>query len=338
MRQKILIGCFLLLFVGNSFGQIIIKDCTTQQFVADVVVYDTQNNTILGVSDEYGAVKIDPHILDLTLVHPNYGNIKTVRQEVICLEGLLNTIVVETQPEVKTELLAILQETYNQYNIDPSEKQFFSYKGSVHENNDQGELLVQDQGYLTYKKYYNTVLFISDRVGDQIKSGEVVSLLPLKVEHKNYFFFTNKKQFKSLVRNVKKFKTKKINAAYIVYGDHWEHSWLFEVDTVKGIVVRFVNTEAEISCFEPKDLFKRKSTLEQRLIEINYSLEDNQLKQRLDLVELYGLTSPERKRAKYLTIQTCNKEEVTIESSYSLVQYIGLHVKRKMEIRKRVEE
>lgn len=337
MRQKILIGCLLLLFVENSLGQIIIKDCANQLEISDVVVYNTQRNKIIGISDKNGKVIIDSKILDITLVHPEYGTIKTVNQDVICLEGLLNTIVVETQPNVKKELLAILQETYNQYHTDPLEKQFFSYQGSIYENNDQGELLVQDQGYLTYKKYYNTILFMSDRLGDQIKCRESVSLLPLKVEHKNYFFFTNKKQLKSLVKHVKKFKVKKMNTDYIVYDDHWDHSWLFEVDSVKGVVIRFVNTEVEINCFEPKDFFKRESTLDQRLIEVNYSWEDNQLKQRLDLVELYGLTSPERKRAKYLTIQTCNKEEVTIESSYSLTQYLGFHVKRRMEIRKLVD-
>lgn len=87
MRVVLLIVLFLI--IENVFGQTMIKGCTTQQFVADVVVYDTQNNTILGVSDKHGAVEVDSHIVDLTLVHPDYGNIKTLKQEVICIDQLL---------------------------------------------------------------------------------------------------------------------------------------------------------------------------------------------------------------------------------------------------------
>lgn len=99
--MRVVLFIVLFLIIENAFGQTRIKDCNTQQFVADVVVYDAQNNTILGVSDKHGAVEIDPHIVDLTLVHPDYGNIKTMRQEVICIDQSLNTIVIEMQFDAK---------------------------------------------------------------------------------------------------------------------------------------------------------------------------------------------------------------------------------------------
>ncbi|MGG5598698.1 MULTISPECIES: hypothetical protein [unclassified Myroides] len=250
------------------------------------------------------------------------------------MDEFLDPIVITLHLDAKQELMEVLQNTYEQYRIYPFDKQFFYYKGMIYENDRKGELIANEEGYLTYNSYFNTSLFISDKQADYMDSSDAVVDLPMKREHRDYFFFNSKKQFNALLKSLKKLKVKKINAAYYVYDDAWDNYWLFEVDCLEKRIVRFINTARETTYFNPRAnyIFKRKSTLVQRLIEVNYGLDGEKLKQKLDLFEVYRLTNSEVKWVKYLKINTVDRQDVTIENKYSLFQYIRLHVKRRLEL------
>ncbi|EHQ42689.1 hypothetical protein [Myroides odoratus] len=331
-KMKLLLSLWLISIV-NLYSQTTIKDCGKQQLIANVVIYDAENK-IIGVTDREGKVALDPKIQDITLVHPEYGHVTTVNQGIICLDELLDPIVITLHLDAKQELMDILQNTYKQYHIDPFDKQFFYYKGMIYENDMKGELLANEEGYLTYNSYFNTSLFISDKQADYLDNSDAVVYVPLRGEHQEYFFFNSKKQFNTLLKSLKKLKVKKINAAYYVYDNAWDNYWLFEVDCLEKRIVRFINTARETTFFDPRAnfVFKRKSTLVQRLIEVNYGLDGEKLKQKLDLFEVYRLTNSEVKMVKYLKINTVDRQDVTIENRYSLIQYIRLHVKRKLEL------
>ncbi|MGG5505698.1 MULTISPECIES: hypothetical protein [unclassified Myroides] len=330
MRVILSIWCFLFLIIGNSFGQTIIQDCSTQQFVADVVVYDSQTNTIIGVSDAHGAIELSEDIVDVTLVHPTYGNIKTVRQEVICIDQSLNTIVIEMRFDAKEELLDILQKTYDQYRVDPYDKQLFSYTGTIYENNNQGELLIQEKGgFNKNSTFYDTSLFVSDRLADFYDTMEIVSFLPLIAKDKSYFFFNNKKHFNGLIKKVKAAKVNKINTDYFVYDATGVNYWQFEIDPMDKRVVRFVNSKVELLSSDGK----RKSPIMQRLIEVRYNLVDNKLEQRLNLFELYKSSRSELSLAKYLTINSVGPQAVPFEKSYSYFEYHRLGMRGAKKVR-----
>lgn len=328
----------LLLSIGNLCGQTIIKDCGKRQLVANVVVYDAQNK-IIGVTDREGKVALDANVQDLTLVHPEYGHVVAVNQAIICLDELLKPIVIEVHLDAKQELMDILQNTYNQYHIDPFDKQFFYYKGMVYENDQNGELLANEEGYLTYDTYYNTSLYKADKLADYLDNSDIVARSPLGKEHKDYFFFSSKKQFNALLKSLKKLKVKKINTDYYVYDATWDNYWLFEIDTAHRCVIRFVNTAFEGRIFDIGDnvFFKRKSTLVQRLIEVNYKLEGRKMKQQIQLYDLFALTNSQTQMTKYLMIETVNEEDIVIERGLSSFQYALLHVQRMKELDNLVE-
>lgn len=328
--MRVVVMCLLFLIIGNSFGQTIIKDCSTQQFVANVVVYDTNNNTIIGVSDAHGAIELNEDIVDITLVHPSYGNIKTVRQEVICIDQSLNTIVIEMQFDAKKELLDILQNTYNQYRVDPYDKQLFIYTGTIYENNNQGELIIQEKGgFNKNSTFYDTSLFISDRLADFYDTMEMVSFLPLIAKDKSYFFFNSKKHFKALIKKVKAAKVNKINTDYFVYDATGVNYWQFEIDPMDKRVVRFVNSKVELLSSDGK----RKSPIVEHLIEVNYKLVGDRLEQRLNLFELYKSSRSELSLAKYLTINTVGAQDVPFEKSYSIFEYVRFSVQKTKKVR-----
>ncbi|MBB1149123.1 MULTISPECIES: hypothetical protein [unclassified Myroides] len=321
MRVLLFLECFLFLIIDKSLGQTIIKDCSAGQFVADVVVYDAENNTIVGISNADGIVEIDPKVLDLSLVHPDYGTIKTTRHEVICIDQLLNTIVIDLHFDAKKELLGILENTYDLYRIDPYEEQVFSYIGKIYENNNEGELLIQEKGgFNKNSTFYDTSFFMSDRLVDFFDNMSLVAFHPLIADDKIYFFFNSEKHFKRLIKKVKASEVNKINSDYFVYDITGINYWQFEIDPIEKRVIRFVNSKEVLLSSDNR----WQSPIVQRLIEVRYSLVGTKLEQRLDLFELYKSTRSGQAMAKNLTIKTVNLADEPFGTINSLSEYSKL--------------
>ncbi|MGG5576584.1 hypothetical protein ACPDHL_04480 [Myroides sp. C15-4] len=56
--------------------------------------------------------------------------------------------------------MSVLQNTYDQYRIDPYDEQLFLYTGNIYENNRQGELLAQEKGGATKIQPFMILLFL----------------------------------------------------------------------------------------------------------------------------------------------------------------------------------
>lgn len=229
----------------------------------------------------------------------------------------------------------MLQNTYDQYRIDPYDEQLFLYIGNIYENNRQGELLAQEKGGGNQNStFYDTSFFISDRLADFYDHMSIVSFLPLIADDKIYFFFNSKKHFNRLIKKVKAAKVNKIKSDYFVYDNTGVNYWQFELDPVDKRVVRFVNSKVELFASDRK----RKSPIVQLLIEVRYNLVGNKLEQSLHLFEWYKSTSSELSMTKYLTINTVGAQDVPFEKSYSALEYGKLKMQRKKEIRDLVYE
>ncbi|WP_410880301.1 hypothetical protein [Myroides sp. DW712] len=338
--KKHLLLYFFLLGLPYVYAQILVKDCKTQQPIFNAIIYNAVNNQVIGTTDSDGKIDLPPSIQDIVLAHPAYGIIPTINQAVICIDELLNPIIIEVKKDAKEELIAILKNSYQQYSIDPFKEQYYYYKGTIYENDTLGNRLSQEEGYVKNFTFYNTSFILSSQLMKYTKIADPIATSPVTNERLHYFFFSNKKQFYSLLKILKKLKVKKINQDYYVYNDTWDNYWLFEIDTTKNRIRKFVSTAIEAKFFDFGDalLFQPKRKLTHRLIEVNYDIEGKKVKQQLQLFDLYTLTQGETKLAKLLRINTVKQQDIVIERTYSLEQYIYYLVTKKIEMEDLVEK
>lgn len=338
--KKHLLLYFFLLGVPHLYAQTLIKDCKTQQPISNVIIYNAVNSQVIGTTDSEGKVDLPPSIQDVVLIHPVYGTIPTMNQPVICMNELLNNIIIEVKKDAKEELLAILKNSYQQYSIDPFKEQYYYYKGTIYENDTLGNPLTQEEGYVKNFTFYNTSFILSSQLIKYTKIADPIVTSPVTNERLHYFFFSSKKQFYSLLKILKKLKVKKIDQDYYVYNDTWDNYWFFEIDTTKNRIRKFVSTALEAKFFDFGDafLFQPKRKLIHRLIEVNFDIEGKKVKQQLQLFDLYTLTQGETKLAKLLRIHTVNQQDIVIERTYSLEQYIYYLVTKKIEMEDLVEK
>lgn len=333
MKKTFTLSLFLT-FTASLFAQTVIKDCGKQQALFNVVVYDSKTNKIIGTTDKNGKVEIDQSVTDITIAHPEYGNIPTVNQAVICMDELLGNIVIDVKMDAKKELMDVLQNTYTQYSIDPYKNQFYYYKGTTYENNMDGEVLEQAESYKKNKTYYNSTHFMSDKMADYMDKGDIVAFSPAGKEVDDYFFFSSKKQFNALLKSLKNLNVKKIDNSFYAYGNGWDNYLLFEMDAEKKLVTKYINTAFENSYFDIGDniIFKRKSKLIQRLIEVNYKLLGKKVQQQMQLLQVFKLDDLDIKTEQHLKVYTVNEEDFEIKETYNSHQHIRLYVKETFRI------
>lgn len=329
---------FYLLSIGfnNLYAQTLLQDCKTQHPVSNAIIYNATNNQLLGTTDQQGKIDLPATITDIVLVHPEYGSIPTINQAVICVDELLNNIIIEVKADAKEELLAILKDTYKQYSIDSFKEQYYYYKGTIYENDTLGSVLAQEDGYFKNLTYYNTNYYYADQFSHYMEIADPVATSPLAGEYMPYFFFSHKKQFRTLLKKIKKFKVKKINNNYYVYDDDddWDNYWLFEINTTKNRVSKFIDTSVQANFPEFGDniLFKTKRKLIHRFIKVDYDKQGAKVEQQFQLFHIYTLADGKTKLAKSIKINTVNQQDIIIDKTYSFIQYIYFIATKRGEI------
>lgn len=332
--KKILLAYFLSVGINNLYAQTLLQDCKTQKPISNAIIYNAANNQLLGATDQQGKIDLPSTITDIVLVHPEYGSIPTINQTVICIDELLNHIVIEVKADAKEELLAILKNTYAQYSVDPFKEQYYYYKGTIYENDTLGFVLAQEDGYFKNFTHFNTNYYYADRFAHYMEIADPIATSPIAGEHLHYFFFSHKNQFRTLLKKLKKLKVKKIDNDYYVYDDNWDNYWLFEVNTSKNRVSKFIDTSIQTNFPEYGDniLFKTKRKLTHRFIEVDYDKQGEKVKQQLQLFHIYTLADGKNKLAKSLKINTVNQQDIVIEKTYSFQQYVFFIATKRVEI------
>ncbi len=332
--KKYLFFYFLSIGINNLYAQTLLQDCKNQQPISNAIIYNATNNQLLGATDQQGKIDLPSTITDIVLVHPEYGSIPTINQAVICMDELLNNIIIEVKADAKEELLAILKNTYAQYSVDPFKDQYYYYKGTVYENDTLGPIIAKEEGYFKNFTYYNTNYYLANQLAHYIKKIDIVVINFLTRSFLDHFFFSNKFEFKKLLKKVKKLKVKKMNKDYYVYDDNWDNYWLFEIDTTQKQVRKFIDTSVQANFLEygEKILFKTKRKLIHRLIEVNYNLVGHQLQQKIELFDLYAFSNLDTKLAKYIIMKTVDQQDFIVEKTYSALQHIDLTVNKELEI------
>ncbi|WP_156424180.1 hypothetical protein [Myroides odoratus] len=332
--KKYLFFYFLGIGINNLYAQTLLQDCKTQQPISNAIIYNASNNQILGTTDQQGKINLPATITDIVLVHPEYGSIPTINQAVICMDELLNNIIIEVKADAKEQLLAILKNTYAQYSADPFKDQYYYYKGTIYENDTLGSIMAQEESYYKNFTYYNTNYYYANQFANYMEIADPIATSPIAGEHLHYFFFSHKKQFRTLLKILKKLKVKKIDKDYYVYDDRWDNYWLFEINTTKNRVSKFVSTTLDANFFDVGDkiLFKTKRKLIHRLIEVDYDKVGSKVQQQLQLFDVYTLADGKTKLAKSLKINTVNQQDIIIEKTYSFIQYVYMIATKRVEI------
>ena len=245
--KKILIS--LLLIHYNTFSQsIIIKNCSENEIVSNVIVFDV-NDKIIGISNEDGILNINGGIKEIKIYHPKYGTKNFHIDDIICLdEEILQEISIESGEKVKKELIEILNNSFNK--AKEIKELYFNVDNKVFTNN---ELLESYNGIIksTYKKnsikntFYNSEINISSKTKQFNNYSLVEAFKFVDYYLPKYTLFNTAKEFNNLLNRIEKTKINKENNLYFVYLDdnNYDDYIVFEKESDgSSLLKRYTNS------------------------------------------------------------------------------------------------